>query len=65
MISKGSKINCFKNFILAILLHDSGILIGFFKTLFPDSKWLIKVFDKDGKKNYLKSYISRIKLILF
>lgn len=63
--SKEFKFNYFKFFCLEILLHDSGILIGFFKAIFPDLKWLIKIYDKTGKKNYVKAYISRVKLILF
>jgi hypothetical protein len=50
---------------LAVVLHDSGVLTGFFRAFFPDSKWLVKIYDKTGEKNLVQAYISRAKLILF
>lgn len=54
-----------RTFYLAVVLHDSGILTGFFRVFFPDSKWLVKIYDKTGENNSIRAYISRIKLILF
>lgn len=50
---------------LAVVLHDSGILTGFFRAFFPDSKWLVKIYDKTGENNLVQAYVSRAKLILF
>ena len=54
-----------RTFYLAVVLHDSGILTGFFRAFFPDSKWLVKIYSKTGENNPIRAYISRIRLILF
>ena len=65
LATEGIENNRFRTFYLAVLLHDFGILVGFFRVIFPDSKWLVKVYDRTGEKNVVQAYISRMNLILF
>ena len=65
LANEGIALNRFRTLYLAVLLHDSGILAGFFRAFFPDSKWLVKIYDKTSEKNLVQAYVSRVKLILF
>jgi len=65
LANEGIEFNRFRTLYLAVLLHDFGILAGFFRAFFPESKWLVKIYGKAGKKNLVQAYVSRAKLILF
>lgn len=63
LANKSDEINRFRSFYLAALLHDRGLLIGFLRILFPERKWLSKIYCTPNENNILKEYLLRIKRI--
>ncbi len=63
LANKSDEINRFRSFYLAALLHDKGLLIGFLRILFPERKWLSKIYSAPNENNILKEYLLRIKRI--
>jgi len=63
LANKSDEINRFRSFYLAALLHDKGLLIGFLRILFPERKWLSKIYSTPNENNILKEYLLRIKRI--
>lgn len=63
LANKSDEINRFRSFYLAVLLHDKGLLIGFLRILFPERKWLSKIYSAPNENNILKEYLLRIKRI--
>jgi len=63
LANKSDEINRFRSFYLAALLHDRGLLIGFSRILFPERKWLSKIYSTPNENNILKEYLLRIKRI--
>ncbi len=63
LANKSDEINRSRSFYLAALLHDKGLLIGFLRILFPERKWLSKIYSTPNKNNILKEYLLRIKRI--
>lgn len=63
LANKGDELNRFRSFYLAALLHDKGLLMGLLRILFPERKWLTKIYSKPDENNILKAYLLRVKRI--
>ena len=65
LINEDVDSNIIRSLYLNSLLHDRGLLIGFFRMLFPQAEWLIKIYNSENENNIIKAHYLRLKNIVF
>ena len=65
LINEDADSNIIRSLYLNSVFYDRGLLIGFFKILFPQPEWLIKIYNSENENNIIRAHYLRLKNIFF
>jgi len=65
LINEDVDSNIIRSLYLNSVLYDGGPLIGFFRILFPQPEWLIKIYNSENENNIIKAHYLRLKNTVF
>jgi hypothetical protein len=65
LINNDVEFNIIRSLYLNSMFCDRGLLVGFFRILFPQPEWLIKIYNNENEDNIIKAHYLRLKNIFF